>query len=101
MMTGEKLPRARTFNLRAEYWRATLWGICGCVLIAITLLLVNDLVMRKPFNEVLTVVAIFCSIAAFMAQFLLPRIRIDEHGISRRILWWWDLWPWEAFADGR
>jgi hypothetical protein len=27
-------------------------------------------------------------------------VRVDEEGISRRILWWWDLWPWEAFEAG-
>jgi hypothetical protein len=29
------------------------------------------------------------------------RLRVDDQGIWRRRLLGWDLWPWEAFAEGR
>lgn len=32
---------------------------------------------------------------------LVATIRLDRSGISRRVLWWWDLWPWEDFTNGR
>lgn len=35
---------------------------------------------------------------------LLPihwRLRIDQHGVSRRLLFWWDLWLWNDLASGR
>jgi hypothetical protein len=43
----------------------------------------------------------FPLIAVWLTQYLLPRIKIDAEGVHRRIGWWWDLWPWEAFLSGQ
>jgi hypothetical protein len=41
-----------------------------------------------------------CAVA-LLALTIRFRLRIDEHGIWRRRLIRWDLWPWEAFEQGR
>lgn len=39
--------------------------------------------------------------AAWLFQYLFPRMRVSNEGIARRWLWSWDLWSWDEFADGR
>ena len=40
-------------------------------------------------------------IATGVAAVLRWRLRVDDRGIWRRRLIGWDLWPWEAFEEGR
>jgi hypothetical protein len=93
--------RVRLFSLADEYRRATLWGIGGCLLIAVVGWIVNAPVNPRPLIDKIVFMAAFCSLAVWLSQYLLPRLRVDSAGISRRILWWWDLWPWEAFSAGQ
>jgi hypothetical protein len=43
----------------------------------------------------------FLSLAAVMAFPLRWKVRIDRLGVSRRLLFRWELWRWDDFASGR
>lgn len=45
--------------------------------------------------------ALFAILAAVMVVPLRWKVRVDQHGISRRIPFRCDLWSWEALASGR
>lgn len=45
--------------------------------------------------------ALFALLAAAMVVPLRWKVRVDQRGISRRLLFGWDLWPWAALASGR
>ncbi|MEX2120939.1 MAG: hypothetical protein WD847_15215 [Pirellulales bacterium] len=47
-------------------------------------------------GALLMVVAVLISTLVFRW-----RLRVDDQGIARRRLLRWDVWPWEAFRDGR
>lgn len=99
--TNEHSPiPVRSFFLLSEIWRATMWAIGGCILIAGVMGFVPALGPQRPLGERVCAAAVFLAFAACLSQFLLHRIRVDQHGISRRILWWWDLWAWESFTSG-
>jgi hypothetical protein len=92
---------SRFFPLESQYRRAALFGMLGLVLIAVVGAAVDALVLRRGLEPRAAMLA-FCALAAlYLSTFLGDRVRIDQAGLSRRILWWWDLWPWEAFAEGR
>jgi cbb3-type cytochrome oxidase subunit 3 len=44
---------------------------------------------------------LFGMLAAAMAYPLRWRLRVDQTGVSRRILFWWDSWPWADLSSGR
>jgi hypothetical protein len=46
-------------------------------------------------------IALAGGFALWMVIALSWRLRIDEEGICRRILWFWSRWTWEDFASGR
>lgn len=97
---GER--RVVDYYLAAEFRRAILWGIGGAFLIpAVALGLAWW--QQKPFQLVPLVVAVLIPAltVTWGLQYLGPRIRVDQRGISQRCLWWWDLWPWEVFSGGR
>ena len=91
----------REFSLDKPYRRAAWWAILGCLLIAAVAWLIQPLVVQRGPLERTLLPAMMVVIALWTVQYLLPRIRIDEEGISRRILWWWDLWPWDSFSSGQ
>lgn len=98
---ARELLEPRFFYFAAQYRRAILWALGGAVL----LMTVGQglLILDNRFNLdkllVACVVVVLIAISSF--SLLGPRLRIDRDGISRRNWWRWDLWPWEAFAEGR
>lgn len=89
------------FYLLPELRRSSMWAIGGCTLIAGLIIFLQLPQQPKPLIERIVVASFFMIGAIWLAQYLLPRIKVDEAGISKRVLWWWTLWPWEAFEDGR
>lgn len=88
---------AETYYLRSDVRRTALEatiGIVGFILINLP----NGMVFR-PIHVLIGILLGVVLVRQVLC--LLSVIRIDHRGISRRVLWWWDLWPWEAFADGR
>jgi hypothetical protein len=91
---------ARLFYLAAEFRRAAIWGICGCLLIAVVGWTVGGLVNQRGVVDRIVIVTPLGGLAAWLSQYLFPRIRVDSMGINKRFLWWWDLWSWDAFSAG-
>ena len=92
----------REFYLSTGHWRAVLWALGGCALILAVGITVNRF-LGIPVDPggIAFVVAFFTIGTIYLGSLLRPRLRIDGNGISRAVLWWWDLWPWEAFREGR
>ncbi len=84
----------------SELWRATLWAISGCIMTGAVMVFVPALGPQRPFAERVFAAAFFFAFAGFLTQYLFHRIRIDHRGVSRRILWFWDLWSWDLFTAG-
>ncbi len=98
---SDNLVRVQWFSLKSELRRAAPWGILGLVLIVIVTAGLYAAGLAPPrHGPLLTLLVAVLLAAIFLAQYLLPRVRVDDERISRRILWWWDLWPWEAFEAG-
>lgn len=90
----------RVFFLLPELRRSALWGIAGLLLIASVIFFVQPPQWRGQFERSCAA-AVLVFAAIWLSQYLLSRIKVDEDGISKRVLWWWTLWPWEAFEAGR
>jgi hypothetical protein len=82
-------------------WRSALYAVIAGVVFAPAAVLLEAIANPPGRPESWIVAAVFLSGAAFLSQFLCARFKVDERGISRRILMWWDLWPWTAFAEGK
>jgi hypothetical protein len=90
-------------RLAPEYRRSAVYAALGVILITATLV---ELRLAQLNNGRWVDQIIFLSFFAVPAFVLLVlalryRIRIDQHGVWRRRLVRWDLWPWEAFEQGR
>jgi hypothetical protein len=97
-----QVPRSADYFLAAEYRRAILWAIGGTFLIASVGLSVG--LWNKgqaPIPQVMSAFLLPLLMLFWGMQYLGPRLRVNESGIARRCLWWWDLWPWDDFAEGR
>jgi hypothetical protein len=90
--------RARYFY--SGSWWSTVGIICLCLLVMGLGWYVQAEIRQLGFSEWIKFAGNFGLIALWMVQYLLVRVRVDERGISRRILGWWELWPWEAFHAG-
>ena len=90
----------RYFYLPASLWRCCLYCVLAFSIGIPAVLLFAAIANPGGVPEIVKVVGACLLIAVFSMQFLFARLKVDQHGISRRILWWWDLWPWEAFANG-
>ncbi len=102
-LNEERIPvsgdEVRYFYLRSEIRRCAMYVTSGCLLISVLFWFVA---VDREISERIFGCMVSLSIAIWMSQFfLLARVKVDRRGISRRVLLWWDLWPWEAFADGR
>lgn len=93
--------RSAVYFLKAEYRRALLWAIGGTALIVA----VGLGLARWQQRPLLPIAGTFSILGLILLAWALPyfgpRFRVDENGIARRCLWWWDLWPWDAFAEGK
>ena len=91
----------REFYLLPELRRSAMWAMGGCVLIACLIVFLQLPQQPKPLIERVVIGSFFMMGAVWLSQYLLPQIKVDEDGISKRVLWWWCLWSWEAFEEGR
>jgi hypothetical protein len=90
----------QSFYFMSELRRATMWAIGGSILFGAFIMFEAALRPQPPLAERVGVAAFFFAFAGFLTQYLLHRVRIDDRGVSRRILWMWDLWPWDSFTAG-
>lgn len=91
----------QSFYLQPELRRAAGWGITGFVLVAAVGITMDIFVLRRGLGGRIAM-SVMCSIGVLvLSQYMLSRVRVDSAGISRRVMWWWITWPWQAIADGR
>jgi hypothetical protein len=95
--------RPLDFRLAPEYRRCGIYVAVGFVLVATaTLALKWAGVDHRPWPDTIIVLAVFGAFTfLLLAHILRYRLRIDEIGIWRRRFVRWDLWPWEAFEQGK
>lgn len=92
---------ARVFRLGGEFRRCGVYCLVGSVVIALA-----GVWIRQQFvlpNPPPIAILVFLPVAA-VGLFLFTttwRLHVDGTGIARRRFWVCDLWPWEAFHDGR
>jgi hypothetical protein len=88
------------YYLSRELRRAACWGIGGALLLAPIQWYVFAHIQQRGIADQIIGVLFFVLVALSLLQCLLPRIRVDKTGVSRRSLWTWDLWSWDEFASG-
>jgi hypothetical protein len=94
---------AREFQVPADYRRC-----CGYLVIGGLLSLALAYYLPKPNAQPLDPAGVAAGIflggiapALLWLYATTYRLMLDERGLSRRRLWWWTLWPWEAFIAGK
>jgi hypothetical protein len=91
--------RAQFFRLAPEYRRCAGYVLVGLLLAAVLEWWINQAVFNQAWRDLGTLV-ILLPIAIWQLMVFRWRLRVDDSGISRRRLFGWDLWPWEAFETG-
>lgn len=90
------------FYLAPQYRRAVQWGMGGCVSLPVFACFMLWFRQRPiQLEQILVNVLTMVAGPLWLCQYLLPRVRVDQFGVSQKRLWWWEQWPWEAFVDGR
>ena len=86
--------------MRAEFRRCAVYALIGAVLLPVTRWALRDFLPPKPGEP--WPVLVLCSVLSIAAIAILRwRLRIDSTGIARRRLFAWDVWPWQAFEQGK
>lgn len=88
------------FRFEASLRRATILGIVGSLAVAGVGVVVDLLVLKRGPTAWGTLLAVCLAMVLVLLPCLGERVRVDQSGIRRRIFWWWDFWPWEAFVGG-
>ena len=89
------------FALMAEVRRSAVYVLVGAVLIPLIRWWLRDFLRYRGVVELIFGVVLIVSVSVVAIGVLRWRLKVDDHGISRRRLIGWDLWPWEAFEEGR
>lgn len=93
--------QARSFYLAGEFRRSALWAIAGCLLILVVIWCFDVAPAQQGAGRKWPLTVVLGLIAVWLSQYLIARIKVDDEGLRRRIAWWWELWPWEAFVEGQ
>lgn len=90
------------FRPAPEWRRVAIYCVLGAWLVIGVWITLRHLGLGRGAADN-TIPLIVTGLAAFMPAVLVwqSAIRIDAEGIWRRRLIRWDLWPWEAFMDGK
>jgi hypothetical protein len=86
------------FKMRAEFRRSAVYGEIGLVLIVAVCCVI---VYFFPAGSRRPAVPVVLLLALAPVAVLRWRLRVDASGIARRRFFRWDLWPWEAFEQGK
>jgi hypothetical protein len=101
--TSEGQGPGRVYWLAPEYRRCGVYLVLFCLLLAalevgLKLAGLTPLTWARLVASPLTVMAVaLLGLAVLTWRYA---VRVDGHGVWRRRLFAWDLWPWEAFATG-
>lgn len=84
--------------LDAQYRRACLWGMAGCVVFPLAAFVIQQ---WAPLPRDWTEIAMFSALGLLaLGRCLLPVVRVDASGVHARWWWTWDVWTWEEFQSG-
>ncbi len=90
----------RRFYIASEYKRAIYWAVGGGVTIAVAACFANEFGLQRDVKELLPVLIGVSGPFVATSYFLMHQLEVDQRGIRKRVLWWWDLWSWDEFASG-
>jgi len=95
--------RALDFRLAPEYRRcgiyvAVAFVVIAAILVGFTWAGIND---RTWERSIIVLTAFAVGTLFLLVAIFRYRIQIDEHGVWRRRFVRWDLWPWDAFEQGK
>jgi len=104
----DSLPEpVRFFRLARQYRRSAVYVFVGAILAGGAAWAVHPIVQQQkgvngPQGGPYFIGVVFVTLATGLCLVAFRwRLRVDCRGVARRRLWRWDLWPWEAFQDGR
>lgn len=83
--------------MRGLIWLAALIPAMGCLPALIVRPIANKPPPPVPWHTFATIPVVFGGIAWLVLSY---RLRIDDQGVSRRVLGFWFTWPWQAFRSG-
>ena len=84
------------FKMRSEFRRSAVIALFGMALILAVARAIQRFMPGQAWGRIIPVLLISLGLLAILRW----RICVDARGIARRRLVGWDLWPWEAFAQG-
>jgi hypothetical protein len=95
--------RPLELRLAPEYRRCGVYVAVGYLVIAAVVVGLNLAEVNKtPWANLIAVLAVLAAAPGLLVALAFRyRIRVDEHGVWRRRVVRWDLWPWEAFEGRR
>jgi hypothetical protein len=97
----ELLAEPKYFALMPELQRSAIYVLVGFALILVIRWWIREIRPLRGVGDLVLGAVTIGVIALGVATVLRWRLRVDDRGIWRRRLLGWDLWPWEAFEEGR
>jgi hypothetical protein len=103
-LSKEKLARTEPlfFRMAPEFRRCGIYLCVGYLLLAGTIIVLTRLELGAGWDHCAVTAAIL-GVPMLGGALLIfcQLLRVDDRGIWRRRLFFWDLWPWEAFTAGK
>jgi hypothetical protein len=96
-----RLSPSREFALAPKLQRCCWYVIAAWPALAVVFLLVARFCAGRGPGDITFGLVLFSLLAAAPAVLLRWRVRTDDQGVSRRLVWRWDLWTWTDLASGR
>jgi hypothetical protein len=91
----------KEYRIAAELRRCCWYLIVGMAVLAGVAYWVEPAVLKRPPINVAAGIVSYCLLATAAALPLRWRLRINEEGMSRRLVFRWDLWSWADIGSGR
>jgi hypothetical protein len=91
----------RTYRIAPEYRRCCWYAMIGFIAVAVTVYGAQRYMQAHTVREVATVCGFIVILAALSLTPLRWKLRVDEHGVARRLFWRWQIWSWSDFVSGR
>jgi hypothetical protein len=100
MIATQPIP-AQEYRIAPELRRCCWYAISGAVVVGGLFYWVARFLQARGAADIILGCVVFGLLAAAMIVPLNSRLRLDEHGLARRLLFRWDFWTWQDLASGR
>jgi hypothetical protein len=97
----ELFAEPKYFALMAELRRSAIYVLVGFALILVIRWQLREIRPLRGVGDLVFGAVTIGVIVLGVVTVLRWQLRVDDRGIARRRLFGWDLWPWEAFEQGR